>query len=122
MQEFADQLGIPLLETSAKTSAGVEEAFIAMAKQIKERYAVVQTVSAWRPDVMEVVSTPTRSLQVTPRRATSLLAAPSKPRSPVAAHADEPRRPARWQSQLHPALSGYTRLGMLDINLIYLYS
>ncbi|GJE88078.1 Rab GTPase family protein [Phanerochaete sordida] len=35
-KEFADQLGIPLLETSAKTSTGVEEAFIAMAKQIKE--------------------------------------------------------------------------------------
>jgi len=35
-KEFADQLGIPLLETSAKTSAGVEDAFIAMAKQVKE--------------------------------------------------------------------------------------
>lgn len=37
-QEFADQLDVPLLETSAKTAAGVEEAFLAMAKQIKERY------------------------------------------------------------------------------------
>ncbi|KAI0085953.1 P-loop containing nucleoside triphosphate hydrolase protein [Irpex rosettiformis] len=35
-QEFAAQLDIPLLETSAKTAAGVEDAFIAMAKQIKE--------------------------------------------------------------------------------------
>ena len=69
-----------------------------------------------------IASTPTRSLQVTPKRATSRSAAPSKPRNPVAAHADEHRRPARWQSQLHPALPGYARLGMLDINLIYLYS
>ena len=36
-QEFAAQLDIPLLETSAKTAVGVEDAFIAMAKQIKER-------------------------------------------------------------------------------------
>ena len=36
-KEFADQLGIPLLETSAKTAAGVDDAFLAMAKQIKER-------------------------------------------------------------------------------------
>ncbi|KAI0689823.1 GTP-binding protein ypt1 [Cytidiella melzeri] len=35
-KEFASHLSIPLLETSAKTSAGVEEAFLAMAKQIKE--------------------------------------------------------------------------------------
>ncbi|KAI0344988.1 ras-domain-containing protein [Trametopsis cervina] len=34
--EFAAQLNIPLLETSAKTSTGVEEAFLAMGKQIKE--------------------------------------------------------------------------------------
>lgn len=34
-KEFADQLGISLVETSAKTSEGVEEAFVAMAKQIQ---------------------------------------------------------------------------------------
>ena len=38
LQEFSDQLNVPLLETSAKTAAGVEEEFLAMAKQIKERY------------------------------------------------------------------------------------
>ncbi|THG97508.1 hypothetical protein EW026_g4506 [Hermanssonia centrifuga] len=35
-KEFADQLSIPVLETSAKTAAGVEDAFLAMARQIKE--------------------------------------------------------------------------------------
>ncbi|KAI0810860.1 GTP-binding protein ypt1 [Irpex lacteus] len=35
-KEFAAQLDIPLLETSAKTALGVEDAFIAMAKQIKQ--------------------------------------------------------------------------------------
>lgn len=38
-REFADGLGIPFLETSAKTSTNVEEAFTAMARQIIERVA-----------------------------------------------------------------------------------
>ena len=36
-QEFADQLGIPFLETSAKNASNVEQAFLTMARQIKER-------------------------------------------------------------------------------------
>ena len=36
-QEFADQLGIPFLETSAKNATNVEQAFLTMAKQIKDR-------------------------------------------------------------------------------------
>lgn len=37
-QEFADQLNIPFLETSAKNATNVEQAFLTMAKQIKDRY------------------------------------------------------------------------------------
>ena len=38
LQEFADQLNIPFLETSAKNATNVEQAFLTMAKQIKDRY------------------------------------------------------------------------------------
>jgi hypothetical protein len=34
-KEFADQLGIPFLETSAKNSTNVEDAFLAMTREIK---------------------------------------------------------------------------------------
>lgn len=37
LQEFADSLGIPFLETSAKSATNVEQAFLTMARQIKER-------------------------------------------------------------------------------------
>ncbi|KAJ3323762.1 GTP-binding protein of the rab [Blyttiomyces sp. JEL0837] len=36
-KELADQLQIPFLETSAKNSSNVEQAFLTMAKQIKDR-------------------------------------------------------------------------------------
>lgn len=36
-QEFADQLGIPFLETSAKNATNVEQAFMTMAAEIKRR-------------------------------------------------------------------------------------
>lgn len=36
-KQMADQLGIPFLETSAKSATNVEQAFLTMAKQIKER-------------------------------------------------------------------------------------
>jgi len=36
-QEFADQLNLEFLETSAKNSTNVEEAFSKMAKSIKEK-------------------------------------------------------------------------------------
>jgi len=38
-KDFADSLGIPFLETSAKCSTNVEQAFITMATEIKNRMA-----------------------------------------------------------------------------------
>ncbi len=38
-QEFADTISIPFLETSAKNATNVEQAFLTMAKQIKDRSA-----------------------------------------------------------------------------------
>lgn len=37
MQEYAKQLGIPFLETSAKNATNVEQAFMTMAAEIKNR-------------------------------------------------------------------------------------
>jgi len=36
---FADEMGIPFLETSAKDATNVEQAFMTMAAAIKNRYA-----------------------------------------------------------------------------------
>ncbi|VDM61080.1 unnamed protein product [Angiostrongylus costaricensis] len=41
-KEYADQLGIPFLETSAKSSTNVEQAFLTMASEIKSRMGPVQ--------------------------------------------------------------------------------
>ena len=37
MQAFADEIGIPFLETSAKSATNVEQAFMTMAAEIKNR-------------------------------------------------------------------------------------
>jgi len=42
-KEFADHLGIPFLETSAKSATNVEQAFLTMAKQIKDRMGSTST-------------------------------------------------------------------------------
>jgi Ras-related protein Rab-1A len=42
MKEFADQLSIPFLETSA-LNATIEQTFLTMAKQIKDRMASTST-------------------------------------------------------------------------------
>ena len=39
-KEFADGLGIPFLETSAKDATNVEQAFMTMASEIKQRMIV----------------------------------------------------------------------------------
>jgi len=38
-KDFADEVGIPFLEASAKSSSNVEQAFLTMSTQIKERVA-----------------------------------------------------------------------------------
>merc|ERR1712045_1074623 len=38
-KEYADTLNIPFLETSAKSATNVEQAFLTMAAEIKERYS-----------------------------------------------------------------------------------
>ncbi|EJW85586.1 member Ras oncogene family RAB1A [Wuchereria bancrofti] len=43
-KEYADQLGIPFLETSAKSSTNVEQAFLTMASEIKNRMGPIQQV------------------------------------------------------------------------------
>ena len=37
--QFADEMGIELIETSAKTATNVQESFMKMARQIKDRWA-----------------------------------------------------------------------------------
>jgi len=45
-KEFADQIGVSMLETSAKNATNVEQAFLTMAKQIKDRYALTSFASS----------------------------------------------------------------------------
>lgn len=45
-KDFADQLGISMLETSAKSATNVEQAFLTMAKQIKDRMATAPVTAA----------------------------------------------------------------------------
>ncbi|SCV67133.1 BQ2448_5779 [Microbotryum intermedium] len=42
-KEFADSIGVSMLETSAKNATNVEQAFLTMAKQIKDRSVVEGT-------------------------------------------------------------------------------
>ncbi|KAF9170045.1 GTP-binding protein of the rab, partial [Mortierella sp. AD010] len=45
-KEFADQIGISFLETSAKSATNVEQAFMTMAKQIKDRMGAATVAPA----------------------------------------------------------------------------
>lgn len=48
-KEYADSLSIPFLETSAKNSTNVEQAFMTMAAEIKSRMSSVQSGPAPKP-------------------------------------------------------------------------
>jgi len=50
-KEFADSLSIPFLETSAKNSTNVEEAFLTMARQIKLRVGNAGPKTSQKADV-----------------------------------------------------------------------
>ena len=59
MQDFADQLCIPFLETSAKNATNVEQAFIKMASEIKrsltpQEQARKPTIEVDKPDTTKV--------------------------------------------------------------------
>lgn len=45
LQAFADEIGIPFLETSAKNATNVEQAFMTMAAEIKNRWAGLSSAS-----------------------------------------------------------------------------
>lgn len=45
---FADEIGIPFLETSAKNATNVEQAFMTMAAEIKNRYAIGKPDGTWK--------------------------------------------------------------------------
>jgi len=49
LQEYADSLNVPFLETSAKNSTNVEQAFMTMATEIKSRMSTVQSGASNKP-------------------------------------------------------------------------
>ncbi|KAF6334061.1 RAB1B, member RAS oncogene family [Rhinolophus ferrumequinum] len=57
--EFADSLGIPFLETSAKNATNVEQAFMTMAAEIKKRMGPGAASGGERPN-LKIDSTPVK--------------------------------------------------------------
>ena len=58
-QEYADQLRIPFLETSAKNATNVEQAFVTMAAEIKARVGpAASTAADARSNIKINTSTP----------------------------------------------------------------
>ncbi|KAJ8460855.1 hypothetical protein OPV22_033781 [Ensete ventricosum] len=58
---FADEIGIPFLETSAKDSTNVEKAFMTMAADIKNRMASQPTMNASKPTTVQMRGQPVAS-------------------------------------------------------------
>lgn len=59
-KEFADSLGVPFLETSAKNATNVEQAFMTMAAEIKKRMGPGAASGGERPN-LKIDSTPVKS-------------------------------------------------------------
>ncbi|KAK8490783.1 hypothetical protein V6N12_020265 [Hibiscus sabdariffa] len=57
-QAFADELGIPFMETSAKNATNVEQAFMAMAADIKNRMASQPASNTARPPMVQIRGQP----------------------------------------------------------------
>ncbi|CAI8606698.1 unnamed protein product [Vicia faba] len=57
-KEFADQIGIPFMETSAKDATNVEGAFMAMAAAIKDRMASQPSANNARPPTVQIRGQP----------------------------------------------------------------
>ncbi|KAJ6803046.1 ras-related protein RIC1 [Iris pallida] len=55
---FADEIGIPFLETSAKSAANVEQAFMMMAAEIKNRMANQPAANIGRPTGVQMRGQP----------------------------------------------------------------
>ncbi|KAD4584198.1 hypothetical protein E3N88_21799 [Mikania micrantha] len=57
-KEFADNIGIPFMETSAKDATNVEHAFMAMSADIKKRMASQPGANNTRPPAMQLKGQP----------------------------------------------------------------
>ncbi|KAG8477320.1 hypothetical protein CXB51_031095 [Gossypium anomalum] len=55
---FADEIGIPFLETSAKDATNVEQAFMAMAASVKDRMASQPTANNAKPPTVQIRGQP----------------------------------------------------------------
>ncbi|KAG5558260.1 hypothetical protein RHGRI_008258 [Rhododendron griersonianum] len=55
---FADEIGIPFMETSAKDSTNVEQAFMAMAADIKNKMASQPAMNNARPPTVQIRGQP----------------------------------------------------------------
>ncbi|XP_010275460.1 PREDICTED: GTP-binding protein YPTM2 [Nelumbo nucifera] len=55
---FADEIGIPFMETSAKNATNVEQAFMAMAAEIKNRMASQPAMNNARPPTVQFQGQP----------------------------------------------------------------
>ncbi|KAL0452606.1 UNVERIFIED_CONTAM: Ras-related protein RABD2a [Sesamum latifolium] len=55
---FADEIGIPFMETSAKNATNVEQAFMAMAADIKNRMASQPALNNARPPSVQIRGQP----------------------------------------------------------------